>query len=161
MRARIFEPPSRIELEPPVYETDARPSCYRGKSFTPRADDGDRTRLYQLGTLTPHQAASSAKSPESRFKQSGGRSTLIVSVGDRAITGRAARAPMLLVEVRGFEPPIPCSQGRCDTTSLYLDFSQNSVPPVGLGPTHFRVRTGCSNIGATGAKQRDSAQNLS
>ena len=30
--ASAFEPSSRIELEPPVYETDARPSCCKGRS---------------------------------------------------------------------------------------------------------------------------------
>lgn len=49
------------------------------------------------------------------------------SVGDRAITGRASRAPVHLVEARGFEPPIPCAQGRCDSTSLHLENSKSIV----------------------------------
>ena len=42
------------------------------------------------------------------------------SVGDRAITGRASRAPVHLVEARGIEPPIPASQTPCLTVRPHL-----------------------------------------
>lgn len=90
---------------------------------THRAGDGDRTRLYQLGTLTPHRAASSAKSPESRF--SAALRTASTSSFCRQLTiGRATRAPLRrrLVKVSGFEPLTSRSQSeRSIQTELHLE----------------------------------------
>ena len=52
-----------LNRQPSLYESAALPLCYDGN----RADDGDRTRLNQLGKLTPHQAASSAEKVPSRL----------------------------------------------------------------------------------------------
>lgn len=137
--AFAFEPSSRIELEPPVYpkpkhglrasRAGANELAINGTpsliaNHQRRADDGDRTRLNQLGKLTPHQAASSAEHP-SRVSTFGAEAPDASSLPRRShmIAGPGSRMPVHLVEVRGVEPPIPCAQGTCDTASLHLEKS--------------------------------------
>lgn len=103
------EPPSRIELDPAAYETAARPSCCEGECCSNdarssirssrRRDSNPRSPRWRRGALPLSYACE--KYPGSRFDARTQRvpGRLIVSVGDRAVTGRASRAPVLLVEV--------------------------------------------------------------
>jgi hypothetical protein len=110
-----------------------------------RADDGDRTRLNQLGKLTPHQAASSAEDSESRFKHRAGDQPASHRCKQRSRDRLAGfSVPVHIVEVRGIEPPVPASQTPCSTVEPHLEIEL--VPPVGLEPTRVRVRTGCSAL---------------
>ena len=90
-----------------------------------RADDGDRTRLNQLGTLTPHQAASSAeKKTRVAFQTPSWRTAphlIVAATIVRTIAGRALGYPLSLVEVRGIEPPVPSSQTTYPTVGPHLE----------------------------------------